>query len=160
VIVNNSSCTLEFHVYFCKWYTCCWALFVLSAEIIDWGNLVLSDCISVSFVWDFCVWMQDLDNLYNYLHQLESCRHYREVALKQLCKVARYEWRPENSLIFTWDFMLFSAVVGWLDSRVVSVLDSGAELPGFKSQPLLCQVIVLGKLFTSIVPLFTKQQNW
>ena len=37
---------------------------------------------------------------------------------------------------------------------------SGAEEPGFKSQPRRCRVTVLGKLFTPIVPLFTKQQNW
>ena len=48
----------------------------------------------------------------------------------------------------------------WLGSRVVSVLDLAAEGPGFKSQPLRCPVTVLGKLFTPIVPLFTKQQNW
>jgi len=48
----------------------------------------------------------------------------------------------------------------WLGSRVVSVLDSGAEGPGFKSQPRRCRVTVLGKLFTPIVPPFTKQQNW
>ena len=48
----------------------------------------------------------------------------------------------------------------WLGSRVVSVLDSGAEGPGFKSQPRRCRVTVFGKLFTPIVPLFTKQQNW
>ena len=48
----------------------------------------------------------------------------------------------------------------WLGSRVVSVLDSGAEGPGFKSQSRRCRVIVLGKLFTPIVPLFTKQRNW
>jgi len=48
----------------------------------------------------------------------------------------------------------------WLGSRVVSVLDSGAEGPGFKSQPRRCRVTVLGKLFTPIVPLFAKQQNW
>ena len=49
-----------------------------------------------------------------------------------------------------------------LGSRVVSVLDSGAEGPGFKSQPQprRCRVTVLGKLFTPIVPLCTKQQNW
>jgi len=47
----------------------------------------------------------------------------------------------------------------WLGSRVVSVLDSGAERPGFKSQLRRCRVTVLGKLFTPIVPLFTKQQN-
>ena len=44
-------------------------------------------------------------------------------------------------------------------SRVVSVLDSGAEGPGFKSQSRRCRVTVLGKL-TSIVHLFTKQRNW
>ena len=48
----------------------------------------------------------------------------------------------------------------WLGSRVVSVLDSAAEGPGFKSQSRRCRVTVLGKLFTPIVPLFTKQQNW
>jgi len=48
----------------------------------------------------------------------------------------------------------------WLGSRVVSVLDSGAEGPGFKSQPRRCRVTVLGKLFAPIVPVFTKQRNW
>jgi len=47
----------------------------------------------------------------------------------------------------------------WLGSRVVSVLDSGAEGPGFKSQPRRRRVTVLGKLFKPIVPLFTKQRN-
>ena len=36
----------------------------------------------------------------------------------------------------------------------------GAEGPGFKSQLRRCRVTVLGKLFTPIVPLFTKQRNW
>ena len=48
---------------------------------------------------------------------------------------------------------------GWFGSRVVSVLDSGAEGPGFKSQSRRCRVTVLGKLFTPIVPLFTKLRN-
>jgi len=52
--------------------------------------------------------------------------------------------------------LLGGSVVG---SRVVSVLDSGAAGPGFKSQPRRCRVTVLGKLFTPIVPLFTKQQK-
>jgi len=47
----------------------------------------------------------------------------------------------------------------WLGSRVVSLLDSGAEGPGFKSQPRRCWATVLGKLFIPIVPLFTKQRN-
>jgi len=55
---------------------------------------------------------------------------------------------------------LVKELFGWLGSRVVSVLDSGAVGPGFTSQPRRCRVAVLGKLFTPIVPLFTKQQNW
>ena len=50
--------------------------------------------------------------------------------------------------------------MGWLGSRVVSVLDSGTEACGFKSQSRRCRVTVSGKLFTPTVPLFTKQQNW
>ena len=49
---------------------------------------------------------------------------------------------------------------GWLGSRVVSMLNSGAEGPGFKSQPRCCRVTVLGKLFTPVVPPFTEQRNW
>ena len=41
---------------------------------------------------------------------------------------------------------------------VASVLDSSAVGPGFKSQPRRCQVTVLGKLFTPIVPLFSVHQ--
>jgi len=40
-----------------------------------------------------------------------------------------------------------------------SMLDSDAVGPGFKSQLRRCWITVLGKLFTPIVPLFTKQQN-
>ena len=42
---------------------------------------------------------------------------------------------------------------GWIGSRVVSVLDSGADGPGLKSEPRCCRVTVLGKLFTPILPL-------
>jgi len=55
---------------------------------------------------------------------------------------------------------VFSDLTGWLGSRVVSVLDSGTEGPGFKSQLRCCQVTALGKLFTPIMPLFVKQRNW
>ena len=47
-----------------------------------------------------------------------------------------------------------------LGSRVVSMLDLGAVGPEFKSQSRRCRVTVLGKLFTPIEPVFTKQQNW
>jgi len=40
---------------------------------------------------------------------------------------------------------------GWLGSRVVSVLDSGAEGPGFKSQPRRCRVTVLGRAYSKRV---------
>jgi len=52
------------------------------------------------------------------------------------------------------------SLLTWLGSRVVSVLDLGAEGPWFKSQSRRSRVKVLGKLFTPIVLLFTKQQNW
>jgi len=54
---------------------------------------------------------------------------------------------------------VFCVVLG-IGSRVASVLDSGAGGPRLKSQPRRCRVTVLGKLFTHIVPLFTKQRNW
>jgi len=49
---------------------------------------------------------------------------------------------------------------GWIGSRVVSVLESGAVGPGFKSQSRRFRVTVVGKLFTPIVLLFTKQYRW
>ena len=45
-------------------------------------------------------------------------------------------------------------------SKGGSVADSGAEGPVFKLQSRRYRVTVLGKLFTPIVPVFTKQQNW
>jgi len=48
---------------------------------------------------------------------------------------------------------------GWLGSRVVSMLNSGAEGPGFKSQPRCCRVTGLGKLIRPVVPPFTEQRN-
>jgi len=65
-----------------------------------------------------------------------------------------------HGLILGQTLLAHSVQRGWLGSRVVSVLDSGAEGPRLKSQPRCCRVTVLGKLFTPIVPLFSKQQNW
>jgi len=59
-----------------------------------------------------------------------------------------------------WRQLITYIAVLWLVSRVVSVLNSGAEGSGFKSQSRRCRVTVQGKLFTPIVPLFTKQRNW
>jgi len=47
-------------------------------------------------------------------------------------------WSLQVSLLL---FCLTSVLFGRLGSRVVSVLDSGAEGPGFKSQPRLCRVM-------------------
>jgi len=58
--------------------------------------------------------------------------------------------------VYTGLYMYMYIVYGWLGS----VLDSGAEGLWFKSQSRRCRVTVLGKLFTPVVPLFTKQQNW
>ena len=58
------------------------------------------------------------------------------------------------------EFFLLIYGPGWLGSRVVSMPNSGAEGPGFKSQPRCCPVTVLGKLFRPVVPPFTVQRNW
>jgi len=65
-------------------------------------------------------------------------------------------WLPS---VYITAFQKVTTGAGWLGSRVVSVLDSGTEGPGFKSQSRRCRVTVLGKLLTPIVPLFTEQQN-
>jgi len=79
-----------------------------------------------------------------------ACVHSR-LAVRQLLVFSFHV--DVYSFLFTW-------ARRWLGSRVVSVLDSGAEGPGFKSQSRRCRVTVIGKLFTSVVPLFTKQRNW
>ena len=76
---------------------------------------------------------------------------------------ARY--RPmSRQMPFKYFFSIFRTppriVSRCLGSRVVSVVDSGAEGPGFKSKSRRCRITVLGKLFAPIVPLFTKQRNW
>ena len=70
-------------------------------------------------------------------------------------QVAQY--RRLRSILWPVNNLLSRLYWWWLGSRVVSVLDSGAEGPGFKSQSRRCRVTVLGKLFTPVVPLFTKQ---
>jgi len=62
-----------------------------------------------------------------------------------------------SNIVINWLFQMITC--RWLGSRVVSVLDSGAGGSGFKSQSRRCLVTVLGKLFTPIVPLFTRQHK-
>jgi len=66
----------------------------------------------------------------------------------------------ESSLHFFQYYQLCTQIIQCYRRRVVSVLDSCAEGPGLKSPSRRCRVTVLGKLFTPIVPLFTKQWNW
>ena len=73
--------------------------------------------------------------------------------------VNRIHWRPISKHVAR------LRCVGRFDVRQIkleggTVLDSGAEGPGFKSQPRRCRVTVLGKLFTPIVPLFTKKLSY
>ena len=57
--------------------------------------------------------------------------------------------------------MPMCVTAGWLGSRVVSVLDSGAEGAGSnRSRNAVGNSLRQTKLFTPVVPLFTKQQNW
>jgi len=74
--------------------------------------------------------------------------------------LASYAWSGYVLRDLSFDYHLLGLDRTRLRSRVVSVLDSDAVGPGLKSQPRRCRVTVLGKLFTPIVPLFTKQQNW
>jgi len=70
--------------------------------------------------------------------------------------MAIYLFFQQGGHLLSWIFWMLIGTPWWLSSRVV---DSGAEGPGFKSQLRHCWVTVLGKPFTSTVPLFTKQQN-
>ena len=82
-------------------------------------------------------------------------------AVAESCMAAGFTASLSNTLPHTHTrHKVVCGKVAWLGSRVVSVLDSGAEGPGFKLQPRRCRVTDLGKLFTPIVPLFTKQRNW
>ena len=74
------------------------------------------------------------------------------------CSATTVSWTTTNHSCYTHASFITNVQVGWLCSRVARVLDSGAEGPGFKLQPCCCRVTVLGKLFTPIVTLFTKQR--
>ena len=83
-----------------------------------------------------------------------SLNFYRLDARSDAQPVVSKHWR--QSVLHR----VFSLIFLWHCSRVVSLLDSGAEGPGFKSQLRRCRITVLGKLLTPIVPLFTKQRHW
>jgi len=84
------------------------------------------------------------------------CRHHSALqtleAVCTLCILCRYHSQRDHSI-----------TVRRLGSRVVSLLDSGAEGPGFKSQSqryYYLLLFVLSKQLTPILSLFTNQQNW
>jgi len=98
----------------------------------------------------------------NTSHSNSHLRLFPLLAIPKLESYSHYHAIPAGLFRFPWSPLCHTLPDRHLSlgSRVVSVLDSGAERPGFKSQPRRCRVTVLGKLFTPVVPLFTKQQNW
>jgi len=94
-------------------------------------------------------------------HGVLECRHPpSNLPNSAICFSAARTRHSETAEIAFSVHLVADHFSGWLGSRVVSMLDSGAEGTGFKSQPRRCRVTVLDKLLTRIVPLFTKQQNW
>ena len=82
--------------------------------------------------------------------------HVLMLSIQALCGIPRLRAPGIVPCIISFSWQMAN---GWLGSRVVSVLDSGAEGPRLKLLSRRCRVTVLGKLFTPTVPLFTKQQN-
>jgi len=79
-----------------------------------------------------------------------QCRPHSHRSIQQCSAYARtFFLIPSNVTAFTQGEKSRTTNIGWLDSRVVSVLDSVAGGPGFKSQPRRCRVTVLGKLFNT-----------
>ena len=102
--------------------------------------------------------------------QRRQCRRHGARLCAARCHLTKTT-TTTTTIIETTEMSTLVQQAGWLGSRVVSVLDSGAEWPGFKSQPrrgrgqvapggAQTHTHVLGKLFTPTVPLFTKQRNW
>jgi len=104
-----------------------------------------------------CCW-QHIRRRFHCLLQVRHC--YCSHLIQPVFILLTLIFRGFSFRCFSTPFCSLPYPCGWLGSRVVSVPDSGAEGPGFKSQPRRCRVTVLGKLLTHIVPLFTKQQNW
>ena len=103
------------------------------------------------------LWGEALEKSFNsaIMKERHTCLSFSNKKLKTVDHFTDVKL-PEKFGISLWVITKY----GWLSSQVVSVLDSGAVGPGFKSHPRCCRVTVLGKLFTPIVPLFTKQWNW
>jgi len=99
----------------------------------------------------------------------QTCNEMLKICQMVVREIQRSEARPEITCTPT-QRQLYRArptdrikdicIAKWIGSQVVSVLDSGAEGLGYKSQSRRCWVTVSGKLFTPTVPLFTKQQDW
>jgi len=64
---------------------------------------------------------------------------------------------PSRTPQFFWSIKVF---LGGSVAEGLACWTQAQKGPGCKSQPRRCRVTVLGKLFTPIVPLFTKQRNW
>jgi len=109
----------------------------------------------VKLIWCYCADILSVGTCLMMLKWSRSIQH----RLQANALVERWRLLSSSYCTIIPVFCVFTVCSGWLGSRVVSVLDSGAEGPGFKLQSRRCRITVLGKLFTLIVPLFTKQQN-
>ena len=124
-------------------------------------SVCLSVCLSVPLSVCLCVCLW-LANQFNFYHVKKFSNQARVAAVAASSArvgrcIGRFSTLRSSEQLTDWLCFQSPTPPG---SRVASVLDSGAEGPGFKSQPRRCRVTVLGKLFTPIVPLFTTQQNW
>jgi len=121
--------------------------------LIFWSGNILKARHKANFISEF----QKLSNLFCLRSSKMQIKNRIILTLAlTTCTCTTCDWRRN-----VWCGKFFGEIIlWWLGSRVVSMLDSGAEGPGFKSQSQHCRVTVLGKLFTPIAPLFTKQQNW
>lgn len=47
-----------------------------------------------------CVYLQDVDIIYAYMHGMESLCSLREAALRGICKSVRYEFHDANDILY------------------------------------------------------------
>jgi len=85
---------------------------------------------------------QLLDNFELLLRRLTSQLHRSHLDYYALQKTFRTYAESSLEIIR----VIYIGMWEWVGSRVVSVLDSGAEGPGFKLQSRRCRLTVLGKL--------------
>jgi len=115
-----------------------------------------SDSLELEPYNQFMRWLEEAKASFSSWYDRQTNNSKLVIITRHLCPSYR------STKVLTVFYTLYSAfsALGWLGSRVVSILDSDAVGPEYISQSRRCRVTVLGKLFTPIMSLFTKQQNW